>query len=126
MHFLDVSSRCGFGVCDSDDVIFYNGIEFTDTKSNTSFCVDNKYKSFMYAFWTVANMHKIFIQHISRLNLVSSRESIMSLIVQKTHDQIPQPDPYKQYFLWSYHMVRDCLYLSIQKVEKTNNTKLQL
>lgn len=66
MHVLDVILRCGFGVCDLDGVIFHNGIEITDTKSNTSFCVNNKYEAFMYVFWTVANMHKIFIQHISR------------------------------------------------------------
>lgn len=126
MHVLDVSSRCGFGVCALDGVIFHNGIEFTDMKSNTSFCVNNKYEAFMYAFWTVANMHKICIQRISRLNLLSSREASMSLIVQKTQEQIPKPDPYKHCFLWSYRMVRDCLHLSIQQVEKTTGTKLQL
>ena len=126
MHFLDVSARSGFGVCALDGVIFHNGIEFTDTRTNTSFCVNNKYEAFMYAFWTVANMHKLCIQRIARLNIVSSREASMSLIVQKTHEQIPQPDPFKQVFLWSYRMVRDCLHLSIQQVEKTSGTTLQL
>jgi hypothetical protein len=71
-------------------------------------------------------MHKICTDRICRLNLTSSREVRMSLTVHKTLEQIPQSDLYKSYFLWSYRMVRDCLHLSIEQVEKTNNVKLQL
>jgi len=126
MHALEVSCRCGFGVCALDGMIFQKGIEFSDTKSNSSFCVNEKYEAFMYAFWSVANMHKICIDRISRFNTTSSRESSMSLTVQKTREQIPQSDRYKHCFLWSYRMVRDCLHMSIEKVEKTNHVKLQL
>jgi hypothetical protein len=126
MHTLEVMSRSGFGVCALDGVIFHTGLEFSDVKSNTSFCVNEKYEAFMYAFWTVANMHKICTDRICRLNLTSSREASMSLTVHKTLEQIPQSDLYKSCFLWSYRMVRDCLHLSIEQVEKTNNVKLQL
>ena len=126
MHALEVTPRCGFGVCVLDGLMFQRGLEFTDATSNTSFCVNRKYEAFMYAFWTVANMHKLCIQRIARLNIVSSREASMSLIVQKTHEQIPKPDPFQQVFLWSYRMVRDCLHLSIQQVEKTSGATLQL
>jgi hypothetical protein len=126
MSALEVSSRCGFGVCALDGVIFHKGLEFIDTKANTSFCVNSKYEAFMYAFWTVANMHKICIDRIVRLNTGSAREASMSMTVQRTRDKIPQPDRYKHAFLWSYRMIRDCLHMSIQQVERTNNVKLQL
>lgn len=126
MHSVEVSSRCGFGVCALDGMIFHKGIEFNDAKSNTSFCVNEKYETFMYAFWAVANMHKICIDRIARLNMQNAREASMSLSIQKTREQIPQLDRYKDGFLWSYRMVRDCLHLSIQQVEKTNHVTLQL
>lgn len=126
MHTLEVTSRSGFGVCALDGVIFHTGLEFSDAKSNTSFCVNEKYEAFMYAFWTVANMHKICTDRICRLNFTNSREASMSLTVHKTREQIPLADRYKACFLWAYRMVRDCLHLSIVQVEKTNNVKLQL
>jgi hypothetical protein len=126
MHSVEVSSRCGFGVCALDGMIFHKGIEFIDAKSNTSFCVNEKYETFMYAFWTIANMHKICIDRIARLNLQNAREASMSLSIQKTRERIPQLDRYKDGFLWSYRMVRDCLHMSIQQVERTYNVQLQL
>lgn len=126
MHALEVSARVGFGVCALDGMIFHKGLEFVDVKSGTSFCVNEKYETFMYAFWAVANMHKICIDRIARLNVQSAREASMSLSIQKTREQIPQADRYKQGFLWSYRMVRDCLHLSIEQVERTNHVKLEL
>jgi len=126
MHTLEATVRCGFGVCVLDGMIFQKGIEFTDATTNTSFCVNSKYEAFMYAFWTVANMHKICTDRISRFNTDISREASMSLNVQKTREMIPKADIYKNYFLWSYRMVRDCLDLSIQQIEKTYNVTLQL
>jgi hypothetical protein len=126
MHALEVTPRSGFGVCALDGVIFHTGLEFSDTKCNTAFCVNEKYETFMYAFWAVANMHKICTDRICRLNLTASREASMSLTVHKTREQIPQMDSYKACFLWSYRMVRDCLHRSIQQVEATNNVRLQL
>jgi hypothetical protein len=107
-------------------MIFHKGLEFTDTKSGTSFCVNEKYETFMYAFWTVANMHKICIDRITRLNVQNAREASMSLSIQKTREQIPQADRYKLGFLWSYRMVRDCLHLSIQQVEQTSKVKFEM
>ena len=126
MHALEVTPRCGFGVCVLDGLIFQRGLEFTDTVSNTSFCVNRKYEAFMYVFWTVANMHTICTGCISRLNTTGSREASMLLTVEKTREQIPLADRYKDVFLWSYRMVRDCLHLSIREIEKTQNVKLQL
>jgi len=126
MHTLEVSPRSGFGVCALDGVIFHKGMEFTDVKSNTSFCINDKYQAFMYAFWIVANMHKICTDRIARLTITTSREASMSLTVTKTREHIPQPDRYKTCFLWAYRMVRDCLHLSIVQVEQTNHVQLQL
>lgn len=126
MHTLEVTSRYGFGVCALDGLIFQNGIEFMDTTSNTSFCVNHKYEAFMYAFWTVANMHKICTDRISRLNTTGSREASMSLNVEKMRELIPKTDRYKDCFLWAYRMVRDCLHMSIQQIEKTHKVTLQL
>ena len=107
-------------------MIFHKDLEFTDAKSGTSFCVNEKYETFMYAFWAVANMHKICIDHIVRLNVQNACEASMSLSIQKTREQIPQTDRYKVGFLWSYRMVRDCLHLSIQQVKQTSDVKLKL
>jgi hypothetical protein len=126
MHTLEATSRCGFGVCALDGLIFQHGLEFTDITSNSSFNVNQKYEAFMYAFWTVANMHKICTDRISRLNSVCSREASMSLNVEKTREMIPKDDRYKHCFLWAYRMVRDCLHLSIKQIEKTHNVTLQL
>ena len=39
-------------------------------------CINSKYETFMYTFWTVVNMHKIYIDRIVHLKLSSSSESL--------------------------------------------------
>jgi len=126
MHALEVTPRVGFGVCVLDGLIFQRGLEFTDASSHISFCVNHKYEGFMYSFWTVANMHAICTGRIAHLNAAGSREASILLTVEKTREQLPQGDRYKDLFLWAYRMVRDCLHLSIREIEKTQNVALQL
>jgi len=127
MQSVDITPRIGFGVCALDGLIFSRGIELCDARMNMSFSVNEKYESFMYAFWLVANMHKICTERIMRQNTDSTRDmSIAECIENHNRKNKSLHQTYKRMFHWAYTTIRDCVHLSVVQVEKMNDTRLQI